>query len=95
VGSWKSQLANIVHSRAHHPSSQPTIAAQLLGEPAAGEPYTILIMGLCHVSGNFLPFKGKSPLLSSQAAPFFSFVKGKKSLLQRNPAHMTRANVCI
>jgi hypothetical protein len=31
---------------AHHPLSQPTIAAQLLGEPAAGEPYTILIMCL-------------------------------------------------
>jgi hypothetical protein len=44
VGSWKSQFANIVHSRAHHPPSQPTIAAHLLGEPAAGEPYTILIM---------------------------------------------------
>jgi hypothetical protein len=43
-GSWKSLFANIVHSLAHHPPSQPTIAAQLLGEPAAGEPYTILIM---------------------------------------------------
>jgi hypothetical protein len=43
------------------------------------------------VSRNFLPFKGKSPFLSSQAAPFFSFAKGKKYLLQRNPAHMTRA----
>jgi hypothetical protein len=29
---------------AHHPPSQPTIAAQLLGQPATGEPYTILIM---------------------------------------------------
>jgi hypothetical protein len=43
------------------------------------------------VSGNFLPFKGKSHSRSSQAARFFSFAKGKKSLLQRNPAHMTRA----
>jgi hypothetical protein len=47
------------------------------------------------VSGNFLPFKGKSPLLSSQAAPFFSFAKGIFSLLQRNPAHMTRAFIII
>jgi hypothetical protein len=30
---------------AHHPPSQPMIAAQLLGEPATGEPYTILITG--------------------------------------------------
>jgi hypothetical protein len=30
---------------AHHSPSLPTIAAQLLGEPAAGEPYTILIIG--------------------------------------------------
>jgi hypothetical protein len=51
--------------------------------------------GPCHISGNFLPFKGKSPFLSSQAAPFFSFAKGKKSLLQRNPAHMTRAIVFL
>jgi hypothetical protein len=29
---------------AHHSPSRPTIAAQLLGEPATGEPYTILIM---------------------------------------------------
>jgi hypothetical protein len=28
------------------------------------------------VSGNFLPFKGKSSFLCSQAAPFFSFAKG-------------------
>jgi hypothetical protein len=41
----------------------------------------------------FLPIKGKSYSLSSQAAQFFSFAKGKKSLLQRNPAHMTRANI--
>jgi hypothetical protein len=27
-------------------------------------------IGPCHVSGNFLPFKGKSPFLSSQAARF-------------------------
>jgi hypothetical protein len=31
---------------------------------------------LCHVSGNFLPFKGKSQSLFSQAAQFFSFEKG-------------------
>jgi hypothetical protein len=49
--------------------------------------------GPCHVSGNFLPFKGKSHSLSSQAARFFSFAKGKKSLLQRNLAHMSRAIV--
>jgi hypothetical protein len=30
-----------------HPPSQPTIAAQLLGEPASGEPYTILVMDVC------------------------------------------------
>jgi hypothetical protein len=41
---------------------------------------------------NFLPFKGKSPFLSSQAAPFFSFAKMKKSLL---PVHMTRAIVVL
>jgi hypothetical protein len=47
-----------------------------------------------HVSGNCLPFNGKSPSLSSQAERFFSFAKGKKSLLQRRKtAHMTRANV--
>jgi hypothetical protein len=44
-GKGMSQFANVVHSRVHHLPSQPTIAAQLLGEPAAGEPYTILIMG--------------------------------------------------
>jgi hypothetical protein len=43
------------------------------------------------VSRNFLPFKANSHSRSSQAARFFSFAKGKKSLLQRNPAHMTRA----
>jgi hypothetical protein len=41
-------VANIVHSRAHHPPSQPTIytyiAAQLLDKPATGDPFTILIM---------------------------------------------------
>jgi hypothetical protein len=31
-------------------------------------------------------FKGKSHSLSSQAARFFSFAKGEKTLLQRNPA---------
>jgi hypothetical protein len=44
------------------------------------------------VNGNFLPFKGKSHSLSSQAARFFYFAKGIFPLLQRNPAHMTRAN---
>jgi hypothetical protein len=44
------------------------------------------------VSGIFLPLKGKSHSRSSQAARFFFFAKGKKSLLQRNSAHMTRAN---
>jgi hypothetical protein len=44
------------------------------------------------VSANFLPFKGKSYSNSSQAARFFSFAKGIFPLLQRNPAHMTRAN---
>jgi hypothetical protein len=52
-----------------------------------------LYNGPSHVSGNFLPFLGKSQSLSSQAARFFSFAKGEKSLLQRNPAHMTRAYV--
>jgi hypothetical protein len=37
--------------------------------------------GPSHVSGNFLPFKGKSHSLSSQAARFFSLAKGEKSLL--------------
>jgi hypothetical protein len=41
VGSWKSQFANI---GPHQSPSQPTISAQLLGKPASGEPYTILIM---------------------------------------------------
>jgi hypothetical protein len=44
VGSWKCQFANIVHSLAHHPPSQPTITAQFLDKTATGEPYTILIM---------------------------------------------------
>jgi hypothetical protein len=35
VGSWKSQFCKYW---AHHSPSLPTIAAQLLGEPAAGEP---------------------------------------------------------
>jgi hypothetical protein len=39
--------------------------------------------GPCHVSGYFLPFKGKSHLRSSQAARFFSFAKGKKNILQK------------
>jgi hypothetical protein len=37
------------------------------------------VNGTCHVIGNYLPFKGKSHSLSSQAARFFSFVKGEKS----------------
>jgi hypothetical protein len=40
---------------------------------------------LCHVSSNFLPFKEKSHSLSSQAAPFFSFAKGKKSFCKGIP----------
>jgi hypothetical protein len=52
-------------------------------------------IGPCHVSGNFLPFKGKSRSLSSQAARFFSFAKGIFPLLQRNPAHMTPAIVTV
>jgi hypothetical protein len=51
--------------------------------------------GPCHMSGNFLSFKGKSRLRSSQGARFFSFAKWKKSFLQRNPAHMTRANMSL
>jgi hypothetical protein len=39
--------------------------------------------GPCHVSGNFLPYKEKSPFLSSQAAPSFFFAKGIISLLQK------------
>jgi hypothetical protein len=42
-------------------------------------------------AAKFLPFKGKSHSLSSQAARFFSFAKGIFPLLQRNPAHMTQA----
>jgi hypothetical protein len=38
------------------------------------------------VSEKKIPFKGKSQSLSSQQ-------KGRKSLVQRNPAHMTRAIV--
>jgi hypothetical protein len=37
-----------------------------------------IVIGPCHVSGNFLPFKGKSHSLSSQAALFFSFAKKEK-----------------
>jgi hypothetical protein len=37
----------------HHSPSQPTIAAQLLGKPASGDPYTILIMG--HLSFTSTP----------------------------------------
>jgi hypothetical protein len=40
--------------------------------------FTTSLYGPCHVSGNFLPFKGKSHSLSSQAARFFSFAKGEK-----------------
>jgi hypothetical protein len=43
--------------------------------PASRSKKTI---GPCHVSGNFLPFKGMSHSLSSQAARFFSFAKGEK-----------------
>jgi hypothetical protein len=50
----------------------------------------LLNIGPCHASGNFLPFKGKSHSLSSQAVRFFSFAKEEKNLLQRNPAHMTQ-----
>jgi hypothetical protein len=32
-----------IRGGAHHPPSQPTITAQLFGQPATGEPYTILI----------------------------------------------------
>jgi hypothetical protein len=39
--------------------------------------------------------KEKSPFLSSQAAPFFSFAKGIFPLLQRNHAHMTQANAML
>jgi hypothetical protein len=39
------------------------------------------VNGPCHVSGNFLPFKGKSHSLYSQAARFFSLAKGKKGLI--------------
>jgi hypothetical protein len=46
VGSWKSQFANIVHSRAHHPPSQPTIAAH----PGTDCPDAALL--LCSNRGN-------------------------------------------
>jgi hypothetical protein len=38
--------------------------------------YFVIDNGPCHVTRNFLPFKEKSPFLSSQAASFFSFAKG-------------------
>jgi hypothetical protein len=44
VGGYTRHLVEILHTWANHPPSQPMIAAQLLGQPAKSEPYTIIIM---------------------------------------------------
>jgi hypothetical protein len=46
VGGCTRHFVEIAHTWANHPPSQPMIAAQLLGQPAMIEPYTILIMEL-------------------------------------------------
>jgi hypothetical protein len=42
-----------------------------------------------------LPGKAARQLAEVMAARFFSFAKVEKSLLQRNPAHMTRPNEAL
>jgi hypothetical protein len=46
--------------------------------------------GPCHVSGNFLPFKGKCQSLSSQALRFFSFAKGKKTFCSHDTGNILK-----
>jgi hypothetical protein len=85
VSSWKSQFANIVHSRRHHPPSQPTISAQLLGEPAAGEPYTILIMS---DSSNILVPNKILSFSSGLCSPYTLILKGGRTvgpIAEKNP----------
>jgi hypothetical protein len=50
--------------------------------------------GPCHVSGIFLPLRVKSLPLATIYEVKIPLRKWKKSLLQRNPAQMTSANVC-
>jgi hypothetical protein len=49
--------------------------------------------GPCHVSGIFLPLRVKSLPLATIYEVKIPLRKWKKSLLQRNPAQMTSANV--
>jgi hypothetical protein len=49
--------------------------------------------GPCHVSGIFLPLRVKSLPLATIYEVKIPLRKWKKSLLQRNPAQMTSANI--
>jgi hypothetical protein len=49
--------------------------------------------GPCHVSGIFLPLREKSLPLATIYEVKIPLRKWKKSLLQRNPAQMTSANI--
>jgi hypothetical protein len=51
------------------------------------------VIGPCHVSGIFLPLRVKSLPLATIYEVKIPLRKWKKSLLQRNPAQMTSANV--
>jgi hypothetical protein len=51
--------------------------------------------GPCHVSGIFLPLRVKSLPLATIYEVKIPLRKWKKSLLQRNPAQMTSANVAF
>jgi hypothetical protein len=53
------------------------------------------VIGPCHVSGIFLPLRVKSLPLATIYEVKIPLRKWKKSLLQRNPAQMTSANVDI
>jgi hypothetical protein len=54
-----------------------------------------IIIGPCHVSGIFLPLRVKSLPLATIYEVKIPLRKWKKSLLQRNPAQMTSAIVCL
>jgi hypothetical protein len=66
VGSWKSQFAKMVRTPAGHLPSPPMVAAHLFPEPAAGEPYTILIMVVSSKSKVFF----KNPKIWSHICNF-------------------------
>jgi hypothetical protein len=53
------------------------------------------VIGPCHVSGIFLPLRVNSLPLATIYEVKIPLRKWKKSLLQRNPAQMTWANVSV